>query len=194
MPRYVALLRAINATRKVRMTVLREAFLSLRLSGVRTVLASGNVVFEAHGRDKARLERTIENRLLTTLGWKVPVFVRTGAQLSRIVAVAPDRLRSDGELNVIFVKFPPGPAARRRLLAMNDDVNQFVLNRREIYWHRRRRRNSSYATIPLDKLLGQPLTIRSINTLMRLDVLLATALGRSRPKRVRLRLTQLRSY
>ena len=61
------------------MKVLREVFESLNFSGVATILASGNVVFETKAKDSRTLEKRIERRLRDALGYHVPVFLRTDA-------------------------------------------------------------------------------------------------------------------
>jgi len=83
MPRLFAFLRAINAgpMRVVRMNVLRKAFESLGLTRVTTFLGSGNIVFETRARDLRALELKIERALREALGYNVPVFIRTHAEL-----------------------------------------------------------------------------------------------------------------
>ena len=58
--RFVAFLRAINVGgRNVKMEQLRRIFESIGLTNVETVIASGNVVFDA----KAKSAKTIEKKL-----------------------------------------------------------------------------------------------------------------------------------
>jgi uncharacterized protein (DUF1697 family) len=63
--RYVALLRGINvgSAKRIAMAELREAFSSLGFERVRTILASGNVIFDAsEPPSAARIERAISSR------------------------------------------------------------------------------------------------------------------------------------
>ena len=101
MPQFFAFLRAVNAGpgRVVRMDVLRHAFESLGLSGVATFLGSGNVVFETGAKDVPRLEKAIESGLRQALGYSVPVFIRTHAELEEIVA-SDGRCRQIASLQV----------------------------------------------------------------------------------------------
>ncbi len=71
------------------MHVLHQAFESLGSSGVATFLASGNVVFETRATDVRTLEKKIERRLQRTLGYSVPVFIRTHRELKEIAALEP---------------------------------------------------------------------------------------------------------
>src|SRR5215467_1336756 len=91
MPQLFAFLRAINAGpgRVVRMKVLRHAFESLGFSGVETFLKSGNVIFETRARDAGTLKKKIERRLHQALGYKVPVLIRTHAEVNKIAALEP---------------------------------------------------------------------------------------------------------
>src|SRR6516164_10674381 len=106
MPRLFAFLRAINAGpgRIVRMKVLRKAFESLGLTGVETFPGSGNVVFETTTRDISRLEQKIERRLQHALGYGVPVFIRTYAELREIATLEPfeDSEIHAADLNIIL--------------------------------------------------------------------------------------------
>jgi uncharacterized protein (DUF1697 family) len=66
MTAYIALLRGINVGgRTIKMADLRSAVEELGVSDVRTVLASGNVVFSATG-STAALRRRVEKRLSDT--------------------------------------------------------------------------------------------------------------------------------
>jgi uncharacterized protein (DUF1697 family) len=84
---YVALLRGINVGgHTVKMERLRELFAELGLGNVRTYIQSGNVFFETAQVDRRALTRTIEQHLRAALGYDVPVFLRTVAELEEIVA------------------------------------------------------------------------------------------------------------
>lgn len=76
---YVALLRGINVggSSVISMAELRKAFEELGFRDVKTVLASGNVLFETSASDPAELVRNIERGLAGVLGRDVPTIVRT---------------------------------------------------------------------------------------------------------------------
>jgi len=99
---YVAFLRGINSGKNptVRMEVLREIFRGLGLTRVRTVLASGNVLFAAEGTDEGALARSVHAALPGAIGFESAVFVRTLDDLRRLVASDPFR-----DANI-----PPGAA------------------------------------------------------------------------------------
>lgn len=77
--RYVAFLRGINVGghKPVRMAELTEAFTGLGLANVRTVLASGNVLFDAPTSSRKTLAARITAGLKQALGLDATVVLRT---------------------------------------------------------------------------------------------------------------------
>lgn len=103
---YIAFLRGINVGgHTVKMERLREVFAELGFTNVRTYIQSGNVFFDSTEIDRQRLTQTIERHLRTTFGYEVPAFLRTVAELERIVANDPFKtlnVTSDMRLCVTF--------------------------------------------------------------------------------------------
>src|SRR5690606_13254713 len=89
MPRYVAFLRAINVGgHTVSMARLVELFEALDFTGVRTFIASGNVLFNAAAKS-ALVERQLDRHLEAELGYRAEAFVRTVPELAGILANNP---------------------------------------------------------------------------------------------------------
>jgi uncharacterized protein (DUF1697 family) len=173
MPQFFAFLRAINAgpKRAARMSVLRQTFESLGFFGVAPFLGSGNVVFETRAKDVRRLEKTIESELKQALGYSVPVFIRTHAELKAIVASkAFDKpLILDADVNIIFLAHSLDQKDRANLMALATETDRFRVHGREVYWWRRKKPGTSlFSNVPLAKVLSEPFTIRSTNTIRRL--------------------------
>jgi len=173
MPRFFAFLRAINAgrSRAVRMHVLRQTFESLGFSKVATFLASGNVVFETRAKGMRALEKKIERKLQQTLGYSVPVFIRTNQELKKIAALEPFKLSrgQGGDVNVILLVNNLDETSKAKLKTLGTETDGFRVHGREVYWWRRKRPGTSlYSTVPLKKALSQPFTIRSTSTMRRL--------------------------
>ena len=165
-----AFLRAINAGpgRVVRMNALRKAFESLGFVRVATFLASGNVVFETRAKDIGALERKVERTLRQALGYTVPVFIRTSAELKKIASLEPfDQSETCGaDLNIILLANRVNRRSKAKLLALKTETDGFRVRGREIYWWRRKKPGTSlFATVPLEKVLRMPFTIRSTNTI-----------------------------
>jgi uncharacterized protein (DUF1697 family) len=112
--RYVAFLRGINVggRKSVRMADLRAAFEAMGFEGVRTVQASGNVIFEADGEvGSGALAARIESELEHVLGYSVGVAVRTLADVERLVASDPFQgviVNPETRLYVTFLSHPGG--------------------------------------------------------------------------------------
>ena len=90
---YVAFLRGINVggNKPIRMADLQKAFESLRFTNVKTVLASGNVLFDAPPSRPAALTAAIEKKLKQAFGTEIPVLVRTLKELQRLAESEPFR-------------------------------------------------------------------------------------------------------
>jgi uncharacterized protein (DUF1697 family) len=172
MPRYIALLRAINVGgHVVKMDRLRGLFEGLGFSGVETFIASGNVVFESGARDAGSLERTIEAHLRGELGYDVKTFLRTPAQLAAVARHEPfPGVPMEGAaLYIAFLGHQPAPGARRALLAFGSDVQSFAVRQREVYCLLRQKVSESpFSGANLEKTLGQAATMRNATTVRKL--------------------------
>lgn len=104
MPAYAALLRAVNVggTGKLPMAQLQAMCEAEGYAGVRTYIASGNVVFHT-GRDAAQVKAALERRLHQYTGKPVRVLVRTAAELARILAANPFPEQAPNRTVVIFL-------------------------------------------------------------------------------------------
>jgi uncharacterized protein (DUF1697 family) len=122
MTTYIALLRAINVagTRSVAMSDLRAFVEALGFDDVRTLLQTGNVVFEGKPQRSATLERLLESEAQKRLALQTDFMVRTDKELSAIVGQNPfpaEAKRDPGHLVVQFLKDAPSAAAVKSLQA-----------------------------------------------------------------------------
>jgi uncharacterized protein (DUF1697 family) len=174
MPRYVALLRAINVGgHVVRMDHLRREFEALGFSNVETFIASGNVIFESRSQNAQALEKRIEAGLGAALGYPVSTFLRTPAELAKIVQhqpFAPADVNAPGSsLYIGFLAEPPEPAAQEKIVACRTAVDEFHVHKRELYWLCRAKLSQSLVSgAVLAKALGMPTTMRNVTTIRRL--------------------------
>ena len=103
MTRYIALLRGINVGgRTIKSAELSDVFRSLGYDGVRTVLASGNVVFESDG-ETAALRADIEKALGDAFGYDARVHVIATDALAAVVDAYPFPEREGWHRYVVFV-------------------------------------------------------------------------------------------
>ncbi len=171
MPRFVALLRAINVGgHTVTMARLRVLFEELDLTGVETVLASGNVLCDSSTRAGATLERRIAAHLEDSLGYEVATFVRTPAELAKVTASRAWRGTPPGStLYVGFMGRPVPPPAATRLRGLGSDIDSFLIEGREVYWRCRKSMGLSQVTgAAIERALGQPVTLRKSTTVEKL--------------------------
>lgn len=89
---------------------LRGLFEDLGFANVRTVISSGNVLFETGSKNATALETTIEKALPVHLNFTSTTIIRSREQLQDLVNQNPfqgirDTARS--RLNVTFLKNPP---------------------------------------------------------------------------------------
>ncbi|MBF4571602.1 DUF1697 domain-containing protein [Herbiconiux sp. VKM Ac-1786] len=108
MTRFVALLRGVNVNGiTVKSAELAELFRSLGFAEVRTVLASGNVVFETtDARDPAALKTTIEAALATRFGYDAWIVLLPHARLAAAVAAYPFAEDEATHPYVVFTSSP----------------------------------------------------------------------------------------
>lgn len=165
--RYAAFLRAINVGgRVVKMDALKKIFASLRFANVETYIASGNVVFETSSADGAALEKKIETALAKSLGYEVPTFLRTAAELSAIVK-KPPVVAKEGEppLLVGFTRVAFTAAQKKALLALQTPTDEFKIVGREFWWHSQvRQGDNKLSNVGFEKACGFQSTIRNVNT------------------------------
>jgi uncharacterized protein (DUF1697 family) len=113
MTAYVALIRGIGpGDPKKSNESLRSVLESLGLKNVRSVISSGNVVFESDETDIAQLEHMIESAWPTQLGFKATTIVRSQEQLQSIIDSDPFDGTTHSSANyqlVTFFKQPTKP-------------------------------------------------------------------------------------
>jgi uncharacterized protein (DUF1697 family) len=138
MERYVAFLRGINlGGRRIKNDELRAEFATLGFADVASFRASGNVIFDAKERSEAKLTKTIEEGLGEALGYEVPVFLRSCAEVAEVAAREPFDPKlvaaSKGKLQVLFLAEKPA-AAGKKALALSSDEDRLEIEGRELYW------------------------------------------------------------
>ncbi|HET8814371.1 MAG TPA: DUF1697 domain-containing protein [Solirubrobacterales bacterium] len=140
MLRYVAFLRGMNlGGRRITNEELKGEFAALGFEEVATFRASGNVVFSSSSREKeAALTKRIEAGLGDGLGYEVPVFLRSCAEVAAIAASEPFDPKlvaaSKGKLQVSFLAKKPAAKARKSVLELSSDEDRLVVENRELFW------------------------------------------------------------
>ena len=175
---FVALLRAVNVggRRSLAMRDLRDAASSLGLSEVRTVLQSGNLVFDAHGRSAAAIERALEGAIESRLGLDVDCFVRTAREWAALVRDNPFRAEaraSPGRLVLMCLKAAPDTKAVKALSAVATGPERLRAAGRELYIVYPDGIGRSRLTgVLIERVLGSRGTVRNWNTVLKLEAML----------------------
>jgi uncharacterized protein (DUF1697 family) len=180
MARHVAFLRAINVGgHVVKMDRLRSLFEALGFKNVETVIASGNVLFDAPANRAASLEKKIEAHLWNALGYEVATFIRSPQEIAAILAHDPfakSKQRTAGSrLHIGFLKATPPADVCRALDGCLTPNDEFRIHQRELYWSLTTGRfsDSKFGGGPLEKMLKCPTTLRNANTVHRIGELLS---------------------
>ena len=117
---------------------LRAEFEELGFESVATFRASGNVVFESTGKPESKLRAEIEKGLEKGLGYAVPTFIRTAAELKKIAASEPFDAKaikaSKGKLQVLLLGKSPAKGNRDKVLALATDQDLLAFGKRELFW------------------------------------------------------------
>lgn len=104
MTRYAAFLRGVNlGKRTVKSAELKSAFEGLGFTDVKTLLASGNVLFDA--KSAKSLKEKIEAGLREQFGFDVPIVLRTMDELKAMVKANPfgREAGEDAQLHVLLL-------------------------------------------------------------------------------------------
>jgi len=117
---------------------LRSHFVTMGFAEVATFRASGNVVFAAEREPPDAVEARIETELAELLGYAVPTFIRSDAEMRAIAAHEPfatERVHaSAGKLQVSLLGGCPTAALRSQVLALAGEEDVLAFGERELYW------------------------------------------------------------
>ncbi len=171
MTKYVAFLRGINVggKKKVPMSDLKKTFESLGFQNVKTLLNSGNIVFEGEKADS----QTIETKLKSQFGFDIPVIIRTHEELQKLIDTNPFKgikLTPETRLYVTFLSTKPestlkipymSPDKNLRILKVTDGEIISVLTLSPKF-------GTTEAMKMLEKEFGKTVTTRNWNTILKL--------------------------
>ncbi|HEU5244859.1 MAG TPA: DUF1697 domain-containing protein [Gaiellaceae bacterium] len=170
--RWVALLRAVNlgARNKVPMAQLRTLLEDAGYEGVRTYIASGNVILDGPA-GRAALGSEIERIVLDAFGVTTTAILRKPRELAAAVGAHP--FDDSATTHVAFLAGRPTKAATARLEAFASGA---VLLGAELYLHLPRGvQGSGLSNTRIESLLDVPATMRNWRTVVALAELAAEA-------------------
>jgi uncharacterized protein (DUF1697 family) len=172
--KYIAFLRAVNVGgRVVKMETLVKIFESMQFKNVRTIIQSGNVIFESSQTQPKILIDKIEQRLKNQLEYEVKVMLRTKKQLEQIVGENPYNkitLNENQRVYIAFLKHELNKSAASILESLNTKNEKYFLGKSEVYCLITKQKKSSgfFEILQLEKKLNIPLTTRNQTTVSKI--------------------------
>ena len=171
----IALLRGINVGRakRIAMADLRELLQALGHTQVRTLLNSGNAVFEATGRSTGRIAGDIEQSIAERLGLQVPVVVVSAKELDASVADNPLReaMQDPSKFLVAFAQEAAALAPAQPLLAQSWEPEAFALGPKVAYLWCAAGMIESRIAKAFARATGETATARNWATVLKLQAL-----------------------
>ena len=176
---YVAFLRGVNVGGKgiVSMAAVAEALVALGLTKVRTYINSGNVIFSTRPSDPEQLTTRIEEALHRHTGMAIKLLVIDQEALGKMVEAIPAHWVDDKTMRTYVLLLWKELDDRRILdrLPARPGVDELMYTPGAVVWRVDR---ESVGRSYMNKIVGTPLykkiTIRSANTIRRLNELSAT--------------------
>lgn len=164
MPRYVAFLRGVSPV-NAKMPELKRCFEQAGFTNVKTVLSSGNVVFDARVSKEATLERKAEAAMQAALGRSFQTFVRSMDTLQTMLAADPYaafELPPGAKRVVTFLREPQGVAIHTPI--ERDDARILRADDREVFSACVPGPRGSVFMVLLEKTFGAAITTRTWDT------------------------------
>jgi uncharacterized protein (DUF1697 family) len=162
--RYAAFLRGVSPM-NLKMPDLKRAMEAAGFRNVKTVLSSGNVVFDAPTGPTAVLEREAEAAMRRVLGRAFPTIVRSSEALQQLIAADPFRafrMAPGAKRVVTFLRRPPEPAPE--LPVSRDGAHVLGLRGAEAFSaYVRSPRGPVFMTL-IERTLGKHVTTRTWDT------------------------------
>ena len=174
MPAYVAFLRGINVggNKTIPMGRLKALFDALGFENAKTHLNSGNVIFVAKEKDRAKLTEKIEAAIEKEFGFRPVTVLRDAAALKKIVAKNPFPAMAEDDpshLVVMLLAAKPDKDAAKRLAAAYQGIEEIKIAGEEAYvTYPKGIGTSKLTNVLLEKQLGVSGTGRNWNTLTKL--------------------------
>lgn len=170
MSRYVAFLRGVSPM-NLKMPDLKRCCEDAGFGNVKTLLSSGNVVFDASARSEAAVARKLEAAMMKRLGRSFQAIVRTTDNLQKLIDADPwvsFELPADAKRIVTFLSEPL--KAEAVLPPERDGARMLAVQGGEVF--------SAYVPSPrgpvfmalIEKTFGKNVTTRTWNTVKKCAV------------------------
>jgi uncharacterized protein (DUF1697 family) len=170
MPAYVAFLRGINVggNKKILMTELTALFEQAGFRNIKTILNSGNVVFESKEMSDANIAGKVEKAIEGKFDFEVGIQIRSLDDIKKMVEKNPFKdykPSKDTHWYVTFLngykgKLPEWTSEAYKFLSIQDDALFGIVYRNK--------GKSTDVMVALDKTFGKKVTTRNWNTIVKI--------------------------
>ena len=167
---YFALLKGINVSghKTIKMAELRAMFEELGYKNVRTLIQSGNVVFESTAAAET-VRKKIEAGIKKTFGFDVNVIIRSKAEMEAIIIGYPfEKVKGHEEckISVGYLSAAPTKAQINELESANNEREMIIVSGNNLYHLIRGGFSDSefFKKNTVEKTLNVVCTVRNWNT------------------------------
>lgn len=172
MKTWIALLRGINVGGAciVPMKDLVTTLAGAGLSSVRTYIQSGNLVFQTPKGTQRALERQIAQLIEKRFGFRPPVMVLSGVELSEAISgnPFPQAIAEPKSLHLCFLSEAPSNPDLDALTKLKADKEAFALKGQVFYLHTPDGYGNSKLAAKVERALGVATTCRNWRTVNQL--------------------------
>jgi uncharacterized protein (DUF1697 family) len=164
MPRFVTFLRGVTPT-NAKMPALKRCFEDVGFTNVKTILSSGNVVFDARTRTESLIERKIEKAMEDTFGFSFYTIVRSAAHLQELLSLDPyskHTLPHEAKRVVSFMRISKSPKVMLPLFS--DGAHLLSVVGRELFTAYERSERGPVFMKLIEKAFGKEVTTRTWDT------------------------------
>ena len=170
--KFVAFLRGINVggNALVKMKDLKALLEKAGFENVQTVIASGNVVFEAHTGDELSIERKIETALKKKYKRDIAVMVRSIDELRKMERSQPFKGISVSKNTRLYVTFLSDKSLGVKLPELPADLRIVRIREKDVFavLEISSKLKSTDSMNIITKLFGSRITTRNWNTIQRI--------------------------
>ena len=176
MKRYIAFLRGINISgkNKVSMAELKQGFVRLDYTDVKTYVNSGNVIFSSDEADTIKTTSRIEEMIKNQFGLDIPVFVISKEEIEDILYHAPDWWGDENKEiydNLIFIMSPATfKDVYDEIGEPKEGLEKIEEYKETVFWSFSRKdyQKTNWWSKTASAAIGSKLTIRTANTVRKI--------------------------
>jgi uncharacterized protein (DUF1697 family) len=170
MTSYVVFLRGVNVGgRIVKMADLKVCLEKCGLKNVKTILQSGNVVFDSD-KNEAQLKSLIEQTLTRAFSYPAKVQVFSIDNLNKIIKAYPFKAKDGWHSYVIFIENGLEKDLAKEPSGLNEKVEQVAAGQGAVYWQVERGQTlkSTFGKLLSKSKYKEFNTNRNLNTLQKI--------------------------